>query len=251
MHTSLVAGTLVMALVIAGCAGGGAGVASTPPAPSAAAATSPSAAPSSTPASASTAELAYAGDDAEFPAGTYATSHFRFPFTAELDTLLEVRDAGDTDRLVFIGQDKNAPENADEELTAMLLERVVDPVDQRSIGPLDGDLLRWFEDHPRLTAEEGARKDVEVDGEPAVQLDLLPSDMGPCGSFHPDLQCVLVGYGPEGDEPFAVFGGSRLRIVVTEHLGTPVLFTYQATDDDRFESRASVFDHWVGSVDFR
>jgi hypothetical protein len=29
------------------------------------------------------------------------------------------------------------------------------------------------------------------------------------------------------------------------------VFAYQATDDARFASRAAVFDHWVGSVDFR
>ena len=62
--------------------------------------------------------------------------------------------------------------------------------------------------------------------------------------------CILIGYGPEGEEPFILFVGSRLRIVVVDHDGTPILFTYQAADNERFAARSAVFDDWVRSVDF-
>ena len=40
----------------------------------------------------------------------------------------------------------------------MLLERVVDPADQRIVGPLGRRRLRWFEDHPRFTVVDGSRR---------------------------------------------------------------------------------------------
>jgi hypothetical protein len=246
---------LVIAVLLGACAGGGASVAPPVPAASASHAVAMSASPSASIAATSeptaTGVRAYDASDTDLPAGTYATSRFRVPFTAELDTQLHIRDAGDSERFVYIGQDKNASSNADEEFDAMVLERVVDPVDQRSVGTLDGDVLRWFEDHPRFTEVDGSREEIDVDGASAVKVDFIPSDAGSCGSVHPSLQCVLVGYGPGGDEPFAVFAGSRFRIVVASHGGTPVLFAYQAADDDRFATRASVFDHWVRSVEFR
>jgi hypothetical protein len=205
----------------------------------------------STTASASaTAFLVYDANDDEVRAGIYATMRFRDPFTAEIDEDLGIRDAGDTEPLVYIGQDKEGTSNGDEEFAAMFLERVMDPDDQRALHPLEGGVFEWFRSHPRLRPVAGSELTFDVDGHPAHQLDLLPSHTVACGSFHQNLQCVLIGYGPAGDEPFAVFGGSRTRIVVVDHDGTPVLFEYQAADDTRFAGRSAVFDHWVRSVDF-
>ncbi len=194
--------------------------------------------------------LAYNARNEPVDAGEYATHAFRFPFTARIDTDLGIRDAGDTSRLVFIGQDKNAQQNGDEEFSAMVLERVLDPEDQRTLEPMADDVFAWFRDHPRLKSVPGSDKAFDVDGHPARQLDLLLADPVQCGSFHADMECVLIGYGPEGNEPYALFAGNRARIVVVDHDGAPILFEYQATDDDRFPIRSGVFDRWVASVDF-
>jgi hypothetical protein len=252
MRAASVVGLVVIALGLPGCVGSGPGI--TPPRlasgsapPSTAAAPAPSA-----PASASTGPHGYAAYPAVvYPAGTYATKAFQPAFTARIDTDLGIRYGGDGDRFVFIGQDKNAPVNADEEWEVMYLDRVLDPVGQRTIEPLAGDPLDWFEQHPRLEVVSGSATDLEVDGHSARQLDLLPADPVQCGSHHQDLQCVLVGYGPADDEPFVVFAGSRFRVVVVDFDGTPILFTYQAADDPRFTERSAVFDRWVRSVDFQ
>jgi hypothetical protein len=187
----------------------------------------------------------------EYPAGTYRTRAFQPAFTAEIDTDLGLLYGGDEARFVFMGQDKNAPVNADQEWDVMYLDQVLDPVGQRTIEPLDGDPLAWFEQHPRFEVVSGSPQDLDVDGHPARQADLLPADPVPCGSHHQNLQCVLVGYGPTEDEPFVVFDGSRFRVVVVDFDGTPILFTYQAADDARFADRSGVFDRWVRSVDFQ
>ena len=249
MRAASVVGLVVIARGPVGCAGSGPGTTAPPLASdsaslSTAAASPPSAAasPPSAAASASTGTHGYAAYPAvDYPAGTYATKAFQPAFTAEIDTDLGIRYGGDEDRFVFIGQDKNAPVNADEEWDVMYLDRVLDPVGQRTIEPLDGDPLDWFEQHPRLEVVSGS----------ATELDLLPADPVQCGSHHQNLQCVLVGYGPADDEPFVVFAGSRFRVVVVDFDGTPILFTYQAADDARFTDRSAVFDRWVRSVDFQ
>ena len=187
----------------------------------------------------------------DYPAGTYVTKAFQPAFTAEIDTDLGLFYGGDDTRFVFIGQDKNAPVNADEEWAVMYLDRVLDPVGQRTIEPLVGDPLDWFEHHPRLEVVSGSAMHLEVDGHPARQLDLLPTDPVQCGSYHRDLQCVLIGYGPTDDEPFVLFAGSRLRVVVVDFDGTPIVFEYQAADDARYADRSAVFDRWIRSVDFQ
>jgi hypothetical protein len=74
----------------------------------------------------------YGGSDVDHPAGIYAAPDFIFPFTAELNRDLGVRDSDqEGDGFVYIGQDKNAPINGDEEFVAMLLRQVFDPADQR------------------------------------------------------------------------------------------------------------------------
>jgi hypothetical protein len=253
MRAASVVGVVVIALGLVGCAGPGA---SAQPLPASGSARPPPASSSVTPstaaASASIDPLGYSHYPAvDFPAGTYATRAFQPPFTAEIDTALGLRYGGDEDRFVFIGQDKNAPVNADEEWDVMYLDRVLDPVGQRTIDDLDGDPLDWFEEHPRLEVVSESATDLEVDGHPARQLDLLPAEPVPCGSHHQNLRCVLIGYGPPDDEPFVVFAGSRFRVVVVDFDGTPILFTHQATDDARFADRSAVFDRWVRSVDFQ
>ena len=155
------------------------------------------------------------------------------------------------DGFVFIGQDKNAPVNGDEEFVAMLLRQVIDPEDQRSISPFRGDAFDWFLAHPRLTLVAGSKVKVTVDGLPARQADFLPSRPVTCGTFHFNLQCVLIGYGPAGDEPLALFDGSRLRVVVVDHADRQIVFTYQHADTAAWSDAVSVFDHWVRSVDFK
>jgi len=248
MRGASVVGVVVIALGLMGCAGSEPGATASPPASIAA---GPSSAPPST-AAASTGRLSYAHYPAvEYPAGTYVTTAFQPAFTAEIDTDLGLLYGGDEERFVFMGQDKNAPMNADQEWDVMYLDRVLDPVGQRTIEPLDGDPLDWFEQHPRFEVVSGSRQDVDVDGHAARQVDLVPTDPVPCGSHHQNLQCVLVGYGPPDDEPFVVFDGSRFRVVVVDFDGTPILFTYQAVDDARFADRSAVFDRWVRSVDFQ
>jgi hypothetical protein len=262
MRAAWMVGLTVIALATAACAGQAASTVS--PRPSASLAANgqrPPVSPTPTAASASAVPSSpsptpggpapYAAEDGDIAAGTYEATHFKFPFTAEINTDLGIRDAHDGPRLVYIAQDKNAPVNADEEFNAMLLLRVFDPADQRTLASLGGDVYDWFVHHPRFKVVPSSKDVFEVDGHPARQVDLLPADPVECGPFHINLDCVLVGYGPEGDEPFAVFDGSRLRIVVVDHDGTPILFAYQATDDARYAERSSVFDHWVRSVDFR
>ena len=254
MRGASVVGVVVIALGLVGCAGSGPEAIASPPdsvaaRPSTAIASDP---PPTVAASASAGTLSYAHYPAvEYPAGTYVTRAFQPAFTAEIDTDLGLLYGGDEDRFVFMGQDKNAPVNADQEWDVMYLERVLDPVGQRTIEPLDGDPLDWFQQHPRFKVVSGSHQDLDVDGHPARQLDLLPADPVQCGSHHQNLQCVLVGYGPTEDEPFVVFDGSRFRVVVVDFNGTPILFTYQAADDERFADRSGVFDRWVRSVDFQ
>ena len=209
---------------------------------------SSSAAPSASPGGAAP----YDATDADIPAGLYEATRFKFPFTAEINTRpRHPRRRHDESRFVYIGQDKNAPVNGDEEFNAMLLLRVLDPADQRTLGYLGGDVYDWFVHHPRLKVVPGSKDTFEVDGYPARQVDLLPARSRGVRPLPLQLDCVLVGYGPDGDEPFTLFDGSRLRIVVVDHDGTPILFAYQATDDAHYAERSSVFDHWVRSVDFR
>lgn len=259
MRAAWMIGLVVIALSLAACGGvassvAPAGEATPPPAtPEATVAvpTAPGASSWPLPSPSPTGPYAYDLSDGELRAGTYTATRFRFPFKAEIDRDLGIRDAGDTERFVYIGQDKNAPVNGDEEFTAMLLDRVLQPDDQRSLQALSGDVYRWFVDHPRLRAVADSELSFEVDGDPARQIDLLPADPATCGSSHPNLDCVQIGYGPEGDEPYSIFDGSRARIVVVDHDAIPIVFAYQATDDARWASRASAFDHWVHSVDFR
>jgi hypothetical protein len=192
----------------------------------------------------------YGGDDVVHPAGLYAAPSFAYPFTAELNTPLGIRESGQSELFVFIGQDKNAPANGDEEFDAMFLRQVIDPGDQRSISTFDGDPFEWFLDHTRLSLVKGSRTELEVDERTAHQAEFLPASTVPCGNFHPNLQCVLIGFGPDGDEPFAVFGGSRLRIVIVEHEGRDLVFAYQSADTDAFAAKVAVFDHWIRTVDF-
>jgi hypothetical protein len=251
MGAASVVGVVVIALGLVGCTGSGPGATALPLASGSAPPSTAAAPPSTAAASASTGLHGYSAYPAvDYPAGTYATRAFQPAFTAEIDTDLGIRYGGDEDRFVFIAQDKNAPVNADEEWDVMYLDRVLDPVGQRTIEPLEGDPLDWFERHPRLEVVSGSATDLEVDGHPARRLDLLPADPVQCGSHHQNLQCVLVGYGPTDDEPFVVFAGSRFRVVVVDFDGTPILFTYQAADDARFADRSGVFDRWVRSVDF-
>jgi hypothetical protein len=254
MRGASVVGVVVIALGLLGCGRSGPGAIASPPAsvaarPSGVIASAP---PSTAAASASTGPLGYAHYPAvEYPAGTYVTRAFQPAFTAEIDTDLGLLYGGDEERFVFMGQDRNAPVNADQEWDVMYLDRVLDPVGQRTIEPLDDDPLAWFEQHPRLEVVSESATDFEVDGHPARQLDLLPAEPVPCGSHHQNLQCVLIGYGPPDDEPFVVFAGSRFRVVVVDFEGTSILFTYQAADDARFADRSGVFDRWVRSVDFQ
>jgi hypothetical protein len=254
MRAASVVGMVVIAVGLLGCAGSQpGGIASQPASVAATPSTFVASAPPSTPAaSASTGPYGYAHYPAvTYPAGTYVTRSFKPAFTATIDTDLGLLYGGDNERFVFMGQDKNAPTNADMEWDAMYLDRVLDPVGQRTIDDLDGDPLDWFEQHPRFDVVPGSAMDLEVDGHPARQLDLLPADPVPCGSYHQNLQCVLIGYGPPDDEPFVVFEGSRFRVVVVDVDGNPLLFTYQAADDARFADRSAVFDRWVRSVDFQ
>jgi hypothetical protein len=251
MRAASVVGVVVIALGVVGCAQSDPGATAPPLASGSAQSSMAAAQPSTAAASLSTSAHSYAiYPAADYPAGTYATKAFQPAFTAEIDTDLGIRYGGDEDRFLFIGQDKNAPVNADEEWDVMYLDRVLDPVGQRTIEPLDGDPLDWFEQHPRLEVVSGSATDLEVDGYPATQLDLLPADPVQCGSHHQNLECVLIGYGPPEDEPFVVFAGSRFRVVVVDFDGTPILFTYQAAGDARFADRSGVFDRWVRSVDF-
>jgi hypothetical protein len=266
MRAASVVGVVVIALGLVGCTRSGPGTTAPPLASGSAQPSMAAAQPSTTGAQAPTAAAqpatgaasAKAGAHgyavypaADFPAGMYATRAFQPAFRAEIDTDLGLRYGGDEDRFVFIGQDKNASVNADEEWDVMYLDRVLDPVGQRTIEPLDGNPLEWFEQHPRLEVISRSATDLEVDEHPAHQLDLLPADPVQCGSQHQNLQRVLIGYGPPNDEPFVVFAGSRFRVVVVDFDGTPILFTYQAADDARFADRSGVFDRWVRSVDFQ
>ncbi len=254
MRAASVVGVVVIALALAGSTGSGRGVTVSPLAPRTAAPTTASASvpPSTATARSSPSPHGYAAYPAvDYPAGTYVTKSFQPAFTAEIDTDLGLFYGGDDTRFVFIGQDKNAPVNADEEWGVMYLDRVLDPVGQRTIEPLVGDPLDWLAHHPRLEVVPGSAADLEVDGHPARQLDLLPVDPVRCGSHHYDLQCVLIGYGPLDDEPFVLFAGSRLRVVVVDFDGTPIVFEYQAADDARYADRSAVFDRWIRSIDFQ
>jgi hypothetical protein len=254
MGAASVVGVVVIALALFGCNGSGAGIAATPRLASDPAGHAPFSPvpPSTVAASPPIGTHGYFHYPAvDFPAGTYVTRSFQPAFMAEIDTDIGPFYGGDDERFVFIGQDKNAPINADEEWDVMYLDRVLDPVGLRTIEPLDGDPLDWFEQHPRFEVVSGSASDLDVDGHPARQLDLLPADPVACGSHHQNLQCVLVGYGPPDDEPFVVFAGSRFRVVVVEFDGTPILFTFQAADDERFADRSGIFDRWVRSVDFQ
>jgi hypothetical protein len=256
MRAGLVVDVVVVALLASACSGGGPKTTAPPRSPaqpsSPAALASPSAPTTSfiAPGPSSSGTLRYAANDDDVSAGIYATTVFRVPFTALIDTDLGIRDADETPRFLY-GQDKNAPLNADEEFDATFLERVVDPQDQRSVTALDGDAIAWLQRHPRLTPVVGSASNVVVDGHPGRQLDLVPSDPVPCGDAHGDLLCVQLGYGPPGDEPFSVFDGSRLRVVAVDTDVGQLLFLYQARDDVRFASRSAVFDHWVRSVVFQ
>jgi hypothetical protein len=192
----------------------------------------------------------YGGDDVVHPAGVYAAPSFALPFKAEFNAPLGIRESGQSELFVFIGQDKNAPADGDEEFDAMFLRQVLDPLDQRSLSTFDGDPFEWFLDHTRLSLVKGSETELEVDGLPARQAEFLPASTVACGSFHPNLQCVLIGFGPDGDEPFALFGGSRLRIVVVAHEDRDVVFAYQSADTEAFAAKVAVFDHWIRTVDF-
>jgi len=192
----------------------------------------------------------YGGQDVDHPAGSYAAPSFAYPFTAEIDRDLGIRDSGQSATFIYVGQDRNAPINGDEEFDVMFLSRVLDPDDQRSIGQFSGDAFEWFVDHARLTLVEGSSIELEVDGLDARQADFLPSRTVPCGNFHRNLQCVLIGHGSDGAEPFALFDGSRMRIVVLEHADRQVVFTYQSADTTEYADKVVVFDGWVRSVDF-
>jgi hypothetical protein len=192
----------------------------------------------------------YGGQDVDHPAGTYAAPSFAYPFTAEIDRDLGIRDSGQSATFVYIGQDKNAPVNGDEEFDVMLLSRVLDPDDQRSIGSFSGDAFEWLVGHARLALVEGSSIELKVGGLDARQADLLPSRTVPCGNFHRNLECVLIGYGPDGAEPFVVFGGSRVRTVVVEHADRQIVFIHQSADTTEYAAKVAVFDGWVRSVKF-
>jgi hypothetical protein len=192
----------------------------------------------------------YGGQDLEHPAGTYAAPDFTYPFTAELDRDLGIRDSGQSPMFVFVGQDKNAPTDGDEEFDAMLLRRVLDPQDQRGIEDFDGDAADWLLAHERLSLVANTMTELVVDGLVARQADFRPTRPVPCGNFHANLRCVLIGYGPDGDEPFALFDGSRLRVVVVDHADGQIVFAYQSADTAEYVEKVKVFDHWVRSVQF-
>lgn len=184
------------------------------------------------------------------PAGIYRASAFRHPFTAVIGQDLGIRDSGESEPFLYIGQDKNAAKG-DEEFDAMILSRVFDPQDQRSLDDMPRGVQKWFGDHPRLRLVTDTAVSLTVDGLPATQADYLPADPVVCGQWHADLECVLIGYGPPGDEPFILFGGSRLRVVVVDHPAGPIVFTYQdRAADGVFLEHVGVFDGWVRSVDF-
>jgi hypothetical protein len=247
---------VAIALLVAACAGGGErGSAS--PSRAIPATTAPFASPTPTSTLGPALErvdgtYVYGGSDVDHPAGIYAAPDFAFPFTAELNRDLGVRDSDqEGDGFVYIGQDKNAPINGDEEFVAMLLRQVFDPADQRSVSPFRGDAFDWFLAHPRLTLVDGSTVKVTIDGLTARQADFLPSRPVACGPSHFSLQCVLIGYGPTGDEPLAVFDGSRQRVVVVDHGDRQIVFEYQHADTAEWSDAVSVFDHWVRSVDFK
>ena len=247
---------VAIALLVAACAGGGERETASPsraiPATAA-----PFASPTPTPTIGPALErvdgtYVYGGSDVDHPAGIYAAPDFAFPFTAELNRDLGLRDSDqEGDGFVFIAEDKNMPINGDEEFVAMLLRQVIDPEDQRSISPFSGDAFDWFLAHTRLTLVAGSTVKVTVDGLAARQADFLPSRPVACGTFHFNLQCVLIGYGPAGDEPLAVFAGSRQRVVVVDHADRQIVFVYQHADTAEWSDAVSVFDHWVRSVDFK
>jgi len=271
MRATPVVEMVVIALVVAGCTGSGLTAPPThvgSPTPSAISTPAVASPPVATLASASPVGAAGPSPSAgrygyahypavQYPAGTYATTTFQPAFVAEIDTDIGIHYGGDESGFVFIGADKNASENADEEWDAMYLDRVLDPVGQRTIEPLKGDPLDWFEHHPRLSVVPESSATLEVDRHHARQVDLLPADPVQCGSSHPNLECVLVGYGPPGDEPFVLFAGSRFRLVVVDDVAVPggrlasIVFAYQAADDERFAKRSGVFDRWIRSIDFQ
>jgi hypothetical protein len=193
----------------------------------------------------------YGGQDVDHPAGTYAAPAFTYPFTAELDRDLGIRDSDQVATFVYIAQDKNAPINGDEEFDVMFLRQLLDPEDQRSLSSFSGDAYDWFVNHERLTLVEDSALELRVDGLDARQADFLPTRPVPCGNFHASLQCVLIGFGPDGDEPFAFFDDNRLRLVVIEHAARQLIFVYQSADTAAYVDKVAVFDHWVRSVDFK
>ena len=247
---------VAIALLVAACAGGGERETASPSRATPATA-APFVSPTPTPTIGPALErvdgtYVYGGSDVDHPAGIYAAPDFAFPFTAELSRDLGVRDSDqEGDGFVFIGQDKNAPINGDEEFVAMLLRKVIDPEDQRSISPFSGDAFDWFLAHTRLTLVEGSERQGHRRRLAARQADFLPSRPVACGTFHFNLKCVLIGYGPAGDEPLALFDGSRLRVVVVDHADRQIVFTYQHADTTEWTDAVSVFDHWVRSVDFK
>lgn len=250
---------IAVALLVAACGGGNEAAGSTPlDAPTGVPAPSPLATIAGSPAATVAlprvqlvdGNYLYGGQDVDHPAGTYAAASFTYPFTAQIDRDLGIRDSDQSATFVYIGQDKNAPINGDEEFDVMLLSRVLDPDDQRSIDALSGDAFEWFAGHARLSLVEGSSIELEVDGLAARQADYLPSRTVPCGQFHRNLQCVLIGFGPDGTEPFALFDGSRMRLVVIEHADRQIVFTYQSADTTDYADKVAVFDGWVRSVDF-
>jgi hypothetical protein len=250
---------IALALLVAACGGGNGAAGSTPRnaptgEPPASSRSSVASSPAATVALPSVqlvdGNYLYGGQDVDHPAGTYAAPYFAYPFTAAIDRDLGIRDSGQTATFVYIGQDKNAPINGDEEFDVMFLSRVLDPDDQRSLGSFSGDAFEWFVGHARLALVEGSSIELKVDGLDAQQADFLPSRAVPCGNFHRNLQCVLIGYGPDGAEPFALFDGSRMRIVVIEHADRQIVFTYQSADTTEYADKVAVFDGWVRSVDF-
>ena len=248
--------SVAIALLVAACAGGGERETASPSRATPATA-APFASPTPTPTIGPALErvdgtYVYGGSDVDHPAGIYAAPDFAFPFTAELNRDLGLRHSDqEGDGFVFIAEAKNMPINGDEEFVAMLLRQVIDPEDQRSISPFSGDAFDWFLAHTRLTLVAGSTVKVTVDGLAARQADFLPSRPVACGTFHFNLQCVLIGYGPAGDEPLAVFAGSRQRVVVVDHADRQIVFVYQHADTAEWSDAVSVFDHWVRSVDFK
>ena len=186
------------------------------------------------------------------PAGTYATRAFQPAFTAEIDTDLGLRYGGDEDRFVFIGQDKNAPVNADEEWDVMYLDRVLDPVGQRTIEPLDGDPSRLVraasEARGRVRIRHGPR------GRWTSRPPAGPASCRPGPVRQPPPGPPVRAHRLRPDRRRTVRRVRRLAVSRSSSSTSTARRScsrYQAADDARFADRSGVFDRWVRSVDFQ